>query len=219
MNKNSTQSGNVLFLILIAVVLFAALSYAVTQSTRGGGDATEDKLKLDVARVLQQGTMIKTEILRRKIFGEEIQFDDSSGGIYESGEGITLEFPPDSLTVWPSTSIQYQFYAWSYLTSSRLIVNGVDVGTSAADDYLILGLLTPEACAAINNALLDDDTVPSAPTASVPGSQNRAQPRRTDPLTWVASNFGTEFNVGLNLPSCVGGGSNNHMYVDVITEN
>jgi hypothetical protein len=63
MNKKS-QRGNVLFLILIAVALFAALSYAVTQSTRGGGDANREKAELKAAQILQWHAVLKSETLR-----------------------------------------------------------------------------------------------------------------------------------------------------------
>lgn len=65
------EKGNVLFLILIAVVLFAALSYAVTQSSRGGGNANSESLKIKAAQLTQYGAAIKTAVMRMKLTGTD----------------------------------------------------------------------------------------------------------------------------------------------------
>lgn len=65
-----SQNGNVLFLILIAVALFAALSYAVTSSSRGGGNGTStEDLAMATSQILQYGAAMKTAVLRMKISG------------------------------------------------------------------------------------------------------------------------------------------------------
>ena len=66
--KRHTECGNVLFLILIAVALFAALSYAVTSSTRsGGGDAGRETNLIKTAQITQYPASIRTSIVRMVI--------------------------------------------------------------------------------------------------------------------------------------------------------
>lgn len=76
------QRGNILFLILLAVVLFAALSYAVTSSTRGGGnDVSTEKAQANAARYLQFTTLIENTVTRMLLSGvkeSEISFGGTS---------------------------------------------------------------------------------------------------------------------------------------------
>ena len=61
----SSQNGNVLFLILIAVALFAALSYAVTSSSRSGGsDASKETDQTNIAALIQFPASLRTGITR-----------------------------------------------------------------------------------------------------------------------------------------------------------
>lgn len=77
--KRKGQSGNVLFLILIAVALFAALSYAVTSSTRTGGNAASGETNLiSSAQITQYPASISTAVIRMIISGvsaDEIRFN------------------------------------------------------------------------------------------------------------------------------------------------
>jgi hypothetical protein len=68
MNKNS-QRGNALFLILIAVVLFAALSYAITQSNRSGSNPNEESNLVGAASVVSIADAIRQDLLRMQLRG------------------------------------------------------------------------------------------------------------------------------------------------------
>lgn len=63
------SSGNILFLILIAVALFAALSYAVTQTNRSSSDGlSKDKAKLAASSLIQYTTQLEQAITKMKLF-------------------------------------------------------------------------------------------------------------------------------------------------------
>ncbi len=68
------ETGNALFLILIAVALFAALSYAVTRSGSGGGDVDREEVQIKLAEVSNYFAAIDAAIQRLRLRG--VAFED-----------------------------------------------------------------------------------------------------------------------------------------------
>jgi hypothetical protein len=170
MSASNTQSGNVLFLILIAVALFAALSYAVTQSTRGGGNANDETSKIDAALISQYSTSLNLAVMRMNITGGvsnlELEFNPpselgscTSGGrnciFHPSGGGATYQAAPANL-VTGSTSVD-----WIYNTNNDVSGIGSDGGTSAtAETVAILPGVTDSVCQKINEEVGLGSTIP-----------------------------------------------------------
>ena len=56
-------------MILIAVALFAALSYALTQSSRGGSSADKEIRAISASTFMQYIAMIEQTITRNNVLG------------------------------------------------------------------------------------------------------------------------------------------------------
>ena len=70
------QSGNALFLILIAVALFASLSYAVTNSGRGGAGISRESGEIEASKILQYANLTATYMRMMNLRG--IPYEDMS---------------------------------------------------------------------------------------------------------------------------------------------
>lgn len=157
------RSGNVLFLILLAVALFAALSYAVTQSSRSGGnDISREKAELGAAEIIQYFTLLENTIQRMRLTGgvKLEHLDVSASGVsnqtantncttdrcklfHSDGGGVqamtmSLEWYDETATSWASRTIGF------------LIVGVDNVGTSLADLVVHYGGVKQEVCRAVN---------------------------------------------------------------------
>lgn len=64
------EGGNALFLILIAVILFAALSYAITKSSSGNASSiSQEKLAIEYAKQQQILTGVATAVQKMEVYG------------------------------------------------------------------------------------------------------------------------------------------------------
>ncbi len=158
------QKGNALFLILIAVALFAALSYAVTQSGRGGGSVDREQASINAAQMIQYAHQIEVAFNRLVLAGcDPSVIDvhhpdtptslrnlatpaDGSCDVYEAaGGGVPAVTFPDS------------FYTGPIVQTGGMVVynsSGIeDVGTIEPELYLYTGPLTEDICFEINRQL------------------------------------------------------------------
>lgn len=153
----ASQRGNVLFLILIAVALFAALSYAVTKSTSGGGNADNEQLSLHVSTALNQVSSIRTEFMRRTISGGTLALLKSAGGMYDS-DGISIQHPPLEIADTTFGGFFEPAYAWTMIYADYENASG-DLGTASRDYFLTVSSITQGACKLLNKEMTGSDTI------------------------------------------------------------
>jgi hypothetical protein len=210
-----TEKGNALFLILIAVALFAALSYAVTQSGRGGGGVDREQALIAASQVTQYGAGLRTTVTRMVITGSavtDLEFDSNNSDptnevFHTSGGGAVDQAPPTSA----GTSTVY-----NYLTTNGTnghYITGVGTDTAGSGQDVIVGVdgLTLAVCRAINSGL-GLIAAPTVETTQVPMSAITAGTGAAgDNAYSFNSNSGEAF-------ACVDNTGNNYTYYHALVE-
>lgn len=150
------EDGNVLFLILIAVALFAALSYAVTSSTRGQGSANSETNLISSAQITQYPSAVGTAVVRMIISGttpEEIRFnrpaeyatlDSTDIGVFHPSGGGQAYIPAPADVMTGSTAGQWVFNA-------ELEIPDIGISGAGGNDIIayLVGIKQP-ICSKIN---------------------------------------------------------------------
>lgn len=161
-----SASGNALFFILIGVALFAALSYAVTQSDRGGGNIDREKASIDAAILVQEAAKLSQGVLRfMTVNGISANALDLCDNANTTGGGWQCEAfgPPtfDVCTSGPACAFSadgggleqprnlLSANLWR-IEETRTIAN---VGTTATDAAAYVTVSSAEVCSALNRGL------------------------------------------------------------------
>ena len=194
------QSGNVLFLILIAVALFAALGYAVSNSSRSGGSSpTKDKIETNASAIIQYVSVIRSSIQKMRLANncQDTQLDFSSliyqrnngnpidpsntsvpSGfrchLFSSAGGSVVPIVPPAGSLAPPTAVATQWKPGHYGVLVYQLKNiGTDDagGTESANDLMYqMNYLTKETCLALNDKLGVANPSGDAPTLTITGS-------------------------------------------------
>lgn len=168
----SRQNGNALVIVLLTLGLFAALSFAITQSSRNTSTSqiAEQDVMLAVQNMLRHSLAIENAINTMRslnnVASDEISFEsDDSPHDYSNGNcgsdicevfsmtggGIFWKNPPSAATagVTPPTGRE----SYQFLGSDPIYGHGSDGTTAANSDLYMLVLVNASACQEINRAV------------------------------------------------------------------
>lgn len=204
------SNGNALFLILIAVALFAALSYAVTNSGRGGGGIDRETAALHAAEIMNYTAMLSQTVQRMKLINgtpdNELDFDSSqrlrkNGAAYPHNNTVCATtdceiFSPDGggMTYQDFSRISAEAVpayqdTWEGLGHWTVnIINFEGQGSALPDLAFRLSNMDPEICAEINRQM----GVEPNPTITTTGET--VYHMRNDPTTALAASDALTFN-------------------------
>jgi hypothetical protein len=181
------QNGNVLFYILIAVVLLAALSYAVSMSSRGNLSAVnEEKAKLLATEIIEYANVMANATAQVKLRGikeTDLCFDDPNWGGADyanpscsdlatkifglKGGGVTWARPPE--LAMDSAAVPDNL--WHIYGDNAVFEMGTTcAAASCADLILVVDELRENVCIQINDLLYVTNPADTPPTDTLIGT-------------------------------------------------
>lgn len=159
------SAGNALFLILIAVALFAALSYAVTQSGRGGGGIDRENRALLAANIVTYAANMRSVIQRMAIINgvadNQYRFVNNNTNcattdcqVFNAAGGGASNIAPNAELLDSAWSAETTYGQWVYNGGHNVTGVGTTTGDATGSELIaVLPWLRKDICLEINNRL------------------------------------------------------------------
>lgn len=179
------SAGNALFIILIALALFAALSYAVTNSTRNGAGVDKERTSIAVSELLQYANSMSNAVTRLQLINkckdEELSWESDDWGhtLYQNSsspaDGSCEIFNPNggavvyqdlseliASTVSGLTSYPTEITGKFFIDTRRLVLGvGGDALNAGNTEILLRAQVTENVCTEINKKFRGLSSIPS----------------------------------------------------------
>lgn len=179
----ASERGNVMFYIFIAVILLAALSYTIAESSRGNvQQLTSERARIYASELIEYANVMTSAVAQLRLRGvdvEDLCFDDTAWGVNDydhagcTDDANKLYSPSGAGLIWtraPEKAMDESASPdklWHIYGNNEVQDVGTTCGAAAcADLILVVDELAKETCIQINELLGIDNPAGSPPTDS-----------------------------------------------------